>query len=73
MLAKSTAHKVAAIREAQNDGTLPTRFDAEDLLTLVIHLSTTGSFELSAPKRDDALLARRRASIVAAVACLIAG
>ncbi|GAA1941639.1 TetR family transcriptional regulator [Amycolatopsis minnesotensis] len=72
MVAKATVRKVAAIRDAQENGSLPSRFGAEELLTLVIHLSTTGSFELSAPKRDDALMARRRESIVAAVARLIA-
>lgn len=71
MVARSTAHKVAAIREAQENGTLPSHFGAQELLTLVIHLSTTGSFELSNPKLDDALMARRRASIVAAVARLV--
>lgn len=48
---RAYADKVAAIQEAQRAGSVPDHFDAEELLSLVVHLSILG-FTSAAATRD---------------------
>lgn len=48
---RAHADKVAAIQDAQRAGTVPDHFDAEELLSLVVHLSILG-FSSPAATRD---------------------
>jgi AcrR family transcriptional regulator len=72
---ESNAAKIEAVAAAQRDGLLPTRFSAEELLGLVLHLS--GFWSASTPEFDARLAGegadRRRKVVVDAVAALVAG
>lgn len=65
----SNATKTAAILAAQRTGRVSDRYPAEELLLLVVGLSTLGSAEL-APVPDAGALANRRRTVVDAVARL---
>lgn len=62
--AEADAHveKVATVAEAQRAGRLPTDFDAEELLSLVVHMSILG-FSTSVANRD--LVVRSVAKLLA--------
>lgn len=72
---ESNAAKIEAVAGAQRDGLLPTRFSAEELLGLVLHLS--GFWSANTPEFDARLTgddtARRRRVVTDAVAVLVAG
>ncbi|MEK8110042.1 TetR/AcrR family transcriptional regulator [Micromonospora sp. M12] len=65
----SNANKTAAILAAQRTGRVSDSYPAEELLLLVVGLSTLGSAEL-APVPDAGALASRRRTVVDAVARL---
>ncbi|MGZ6617134.1 MAG: TetR family transcriptional regulator [Solirubrobacteraceae bacterium] len=59
--------KIAALATAQDEGRLSKRFEAADLLALVVHLSTLGAttYATTAPDNPQAIRRRRRAVIEA--------
>lgn len=73
IVVESTRAKVRAVAEAQEQGLLPTRFSAAELLGLVLHLS--GFWSGNVPEYDEvagpASAARRRQVVVESVAALL--
>jgi AcrR family transcriptional regulator len=60
--ADAHAEKTAAVAEAQRDGLLPTDFEAEELLALVVHMSTLA---FSTPVATRELVVRSVAKLLA--------
>jgi AcrR family transcriptional regulator len=72
---RSNAAKIAAIEHAQRAGRLPRTYSAKVLLGLVVH--TAALWSSSQPEYDTVVAqvspARRRATVVSAVAAILAG